>query len=99
MGLMGERTEHSNRIKGLLASLGLDVTVDSRFPQRLERLRQWDGQPVPSELTARLLREFERYTLVDSQARALGNAQRRAFRNDETADVEKLRLLLDLKAM
>jgi hypothetical protein len=36
------------------------VAVDSRFPQRLERLRQWDGQPVPSELTARLLREFER---------------------------------------
>jgi transposase len=36
---------------------------------------------------------------VDSQARVLGDAQRRAFRNDETADVEKLRLLLDLKAI
>ena len=57
------------------------------------------GAPVPTELTARILREFERWTLVDRQARDLENAQRRAFRDDETADVEKLRLLLNLKAI
>jgi transposase len=94
-----ERTEHSNRIKGLLASLGLDVVVDEQLPQRLGLLRQWDGKPVAPELSARILREFERWTLADRQARDLENAQRRAFRNDETADVDKLRMLLELKAI
>ena len=71
----------------------------TQLPERLGLLRQWDGTPVPTELTARILREFERWTLVDRQVRDLENAQRRAFRDDETADVEKLRLLLDLKAI
>jgi transposase len=99
MAVKGERTEHSNRIKGLLANLGLDIMVDGQLPKRLGLLRQWDGTPVPPELTARILREFERFSLADRQARDLENAQRRAFRDDETADVAKLRLLLDLKAI
>src|SRR5262249_53478297 len=53
----------------------------------------------PAQLTARILREFARWTLADRQARDLENAQRRAFRDDETADVEKLRRRLDLKAI
>jgi transposase len=99
MAVKNERTEHSNRIKGLLANLGLDVVVDEQLSKRLDLLRQWDGTPVTLELTARILREFERWTLVDRQARDLENAQRRAFRDDETADVDKLRMLLDLKAI
>jgi transposase len=99
MAVKDERTEHSNRIKGLLANLGLDVVVDEQLPDRLGLLRQWDGTPVPPELAARILREFARWTLVDRQAHDLENAQRRAFRDDETADVAKLRLLLDLKAI
>jgi transposase len=99
MAVKGERTEHSNRIKGLLANLGLDVVVDEQLPKRLDLLRQWDGAAVPAELTARVLREFERWALVDRQARDLENAQRRAIRRDETVDVEKIRRLLDLKAI
>ena len=99
IAVKGRRTEHSNRIKGLLANLGLDVQVDEQLPESLGLLRQWDEAPVPTELTARILREFERWALSDRQARDLENAQRRAFRDDETVDVEKLRLLLNLKAI
>jgi transposase len=99
MAVKNERTEHSNRIKGLLANLGLGIIVDEHLPKSLGELRQWDGAPVPPEWTARILREFERWTLSDRQARDLENAQRRAFRDDETVEVEKLRLLLDLKAI
>lgn len=99
MAVKDQRTEHSNRIKGLLANLGLDVVVDDQLPKRLDLLRQWDGAPVPPELTARILREFDRWTLCDRQARDLENAQRRAIRRDETTDVEKIRSLLDLKAI
>jgi transposase len=99
MAVKGERTEHSNRIKGLLADLGIDAVVDEQLSKRLGLLRQWDGAPVPAELTARILREFERWALADRQAHDLENAQRRAIRLDETADVEKIRRLLDLKAI
>jgi transposase len=99
MALKDERTKHTNRIKGLLAYLGLDVVVDADLPNRLEALRQWDGSGVPPELTARILREFDRWTLVDRQARDLENAQRRAIRRDDTTDVDKIRMLLDLRAI
>ena len=74
IAVKGERTEHTNRIKGLLANLGLDVVVDEELPERLGLLRQWDGTPVPTELTARILREFHRWTLSDRQAHDLENA-------------------------
>lgn len=99
MALKGERTEHTNRIKGLLASLGLAVVVDGRFAERLARLRQWDGTPVPEGLARRLTREFERWALVDRQVRELEAAQRRAVRRDETPAVDQIRRLLDLKAI
>lgn len=48
--LKAERTQHSNRIKGLLASCGLEVAkLDDTFPAVLAELRMWDGQPVPAD--------------------------------------------------
>jgi transposase len=99
IALKNQRTEHSNRVKGLLANLGIDVLVDEHFVNSLGELRQWDGAPVPPELTARLLREFARWRLVDEQVRELEAAQRRAIHRDDTVDVEKVRMLLELKAI
>lgn len=99
LALKTERTEHSNRIKGLLAGLGLDVVVDGKLTERLAALRQWDGSTLPMSLHQRILREFERWKLVDRQVRDLDNAQRRAIRDDATVDVEKVRRLMDLKAI
>jgi transposase len=65
----------------------------------LERLRQWDGQPLPSRVTARILREFERWKQVDQQIRALSAEQRRAVRDDAEPHVEQVRRLLDLKGI
>jgi transposase len=96
LALKRQRTEHSNRIKGLLAGYGLSVIVDEEFPQRLEGLRQWDGTAVPGELHRRLLREFERWKLADRQARDLDNERARKIRSTETFAVEKVRKLLDL---
>jgi transposase len=97
--LKSQRTEHSNRIKGLLATFGLDAVVNAEFPRRLERLRQWDGEPLPPKVTARILREFERWRQVDAQVRALSNEQRRAVRDDGEPQVERVRRLLGLKGI
>jgi transposase len=97
--LKGQRTEHSNRIKGLLATFGLDALVDAKLPERLGRLRQWDGQPLPPKVTQRILREFARWQQVDAQVRALSNEQRRAVRDDGEPQVEQVRRLLGLKGI
>jgi transposase len=97
--LKDERTSHVNRIKGLLAGLGLALGVDLRLVHRLDGLRQWDGAPVPPELRARVLREFQRWQLVDEQVRSLEAEQRRRVQDEATAGVETMRLLLGLKGV
>ncbi len=69
--LKTQRTEHINRIKGLLATVGLSVTVDVDLVERLDQLRQWDGSAVPLALRERILREFERWQMVNTQIRAM----------------------------
>jgi transposase len=95
--LKDERTEHVNRIKGLLASQGLSVTtVDKGFAQRLAEARLWDGSAVPQELQRRLLREQERWQLLERQIKQLENERRQRIRRDETPHVDKVRDLLAL---
>ena len=56
--LKAQRTELANRIKGLLAGLGLGVSVDAKLPARLEKMRQWDEAELPPALKGRILREL-----------------------------------------
>lgn len=97
--LVRERTEHVNRIKGLLANIGLDIVVDEQLPHRLDRLRQWDGATVPSERRGRIDREFLRWREVNAQLRALEHRQRRDVRDDDIEAIDQVRRLLDLKGI
>jgi transposase len=97
--LKSERTAHVNAIKGLLAGLGLQASVDDDFPGRLEALRQWDGSAVPAALRGRLLREFERWRLVGRQIQELEKARAEAIRKGEGREVEQVRQLLNLKGI
>jgi transposase len=99
IGLTDERTAHINRIKGLLAGIGVAVAVDLRLPERLDGLRQWDDKPIPSELRARILRECERFQVVEKQIRLLESEQRQRVRNDQTPEVDRIRRLLSLKGV
>jgi transposase len=94
--LKEERTEHVNRIKGLLAAWGLAVDVREDFPVRLAELRAWDGQAVQPELQQRLLREFQRWQLVQEQIRGLEQQQRQRLRHGTEREVGQVRKLLSL---
>jgi transposase len=94
--LKDERTHYVNRIKGLLASQGLDAEVDKKFPQWLTEARLWDGSAVPAELQRRLLREQERWQLVSRQIHDLESTRRQRISADETPHVEQVRSLLEL---
>jgi transposase len=98
--LKAERTRHTNRIKGLLAGCGVALpSIDAQFPEVLAKLRTWDGQPVPLELQQRLVREHERWQLVDRQIKDLTNERARRIRTPKDKSVDKVRQLLRLRGI
>ena len=97
--LKAERTELSNRIKGLLAGLGLSVVINAKLPVRLGKLRQWDEAALPPALQARILREFERWQLVMRQIRELEAQRRHEIRTDKSPQGEQTRRLIRLKGI
>lgn len=97
--LKEEGTEHVNRIKGLLASVGLTIEIDKQFPQKLKQLRQWDGRELPSGLHQRLLREFERLQVVNRQVRELCRQRSRAIKRESSPAIEQVKKLLGLRAI
>lgn len=97
--LKAQRTEHTNRIKALLAGLGLSTSIDTDLVERLEGLRQWDGAELPSGLRQRIAREFERWCLVGRQIHDLEAERTRRIRDPETAQGEPVRLLLKLRGI
>jgi transposase len=95
--LKDERTGHSNRVQGLLASQGLAApALDKHFAAWLTAARLWDGSAVPPDLQRRLLREQERWQLLDRQIKQLENERRQRIRRDDTPQVDKVRRLLAL---
>lgn len=98
--LKTERTQHINRIKGLLAGQGVClVEIGSCFPDQLSAIRLWHGRPIPEGLKARLQREYERWQFVQGQIRELEAQRVHAIRRSECPEMEKVRGLLRLKGI
>jgi len=79
--LVGERTRHVNRIKGLLMTQGISYFQPLRRDRRarFEALRLWNGTTLPSRLKAELLREFDRLELVMNQIQVIEAERDRAL--------------------
>jgi len=97
--LKAERTQLANRIKGLLAGLGLNIAVNAKLPVRLGKIRQWDDAALPPALQARILREFERWQLVVRQINELESQRAREIRTDKSRQGEQMRQLISLKGV
>lgn len=65
-----DRTRSINRLKGLLATVGIRVTGPWKRID-LEALRQWDGQPLPAGLRARLEGEWALLQTLELRLREL----------------------------
>jgi transposase len=97
--LKARRTEHDNRIKGLLAGLGLSLMTDRQLPEKLANLRQWDGSGVPPGLRQRILHEFERRQLVGRQISELQRQRREQLRQEPGPEMDQMRRLLRLRGI
>jgi transposase len=94
-----QRRRHSNRLKGLLATLGHDAQVDEDFPRQLEGLRDWSGSQVPEELKARLLRQYEGWQFADRMVKELESQRSQAIHRGSDPCQELVRQLLALKGI
>ncbi len=98
--LVKERSRSSNRIKGLLASLGLVAPrIDGRFSEWLASARLWDGSPVPSGIRARIEREFARWRFTHDQVLALEKERRDRTKDETDRSLEKVRALYAIKGI
>ncbi len=99
MALKRERTHHINRIKGLLASQGVQMAVKTNFLTQLETVRLWDGSRLGDGLQDRLEREYQRYQLAQEQIRQIDQIRREAIRSGDTPALEQVRQLMRLKGI
>lgn len=97
--LQRQKTECSNRIKGLLASQGLTAAVDAKFRTTLVGLRDWADQPVPPGMQVRLLQEYAVWETLHRQERDAANEQERQLREGNERQQEQMRRLMGLKAV
>jgi transposase len=98
--LKAERTQHINRIKGLLVGQGVRLEeIGSGFPDQLNAIRLWDGQPIPEGLKARLQKEFERLQFIRGQIHELEAERVDAIRRSADPEMEMVRRLLRLRGI
>jgi len=93
------RAECSNRIKGLLASVGLSAEVNAQFRTALAALRDWEGQPVPVGLRERILQEYAVWEVLHQQVREASNEQERRLRAGQEPYLDQVRRLMGLRAV
>jgi transposase len=95
--LKEERKQHRVRIQSLLFTQGIDVKVGAKFAATLDRLRCWNGEPVPAQMTERIEAEFHRLQLVEVQIREVKTKQAQQMRAaQQDAAMEKVRRLQQL---
>jgi len=93
-----ERTRHRNRIRGLLIREGLEVKNPSgkKFLEELDSLCTWDGKKLPGDFKARIVREYERLSMVEAQ---MGSLRKEREKRVEAADSVSLRKVAQLRTL
>ncbi len=97
--LKKDHTEYTNRIKGLLASQGVKMSVRTKFSDRLGDVRIWDGNPLPVKLQERLLRENQRTKALEQQIEELDTEREKAIREGKGEALDQVRQLMSLRGI
>jgi transposase len=99
MSLKRDRVRVTNRIKGLLATQGLSLPLDSDFEREVEEAVLWDGLPLLKELSGRLKREWKRHRFLSHEIQELEHRRRNLLRESEDPAVDQVRQLLALRGI
>jgi hypothetical protein len=83
----------------MLATVGVLLKVDATFGDRLDRLTQWNGEPVSEALRVRLAREWQKVALMTTQIHDLEGARRATIRQSQDEAAKLVRQLLQLRGI
>jgi transposase len=97
--LKKDRTRISNRMKGLLANQGVGIDRRKDLGEQLERLRLWNGDPLPVHLRERLDHYAEDFAYHTERIRRLEQKRRDLMRAGASTAVEKVWRLFSLRGL
>lgn len=98
--LKGQATQHSNRIRGLLALHGIrPKAIGGDFLSWLDSQKTGNGKTVPPQLRARLGREHQRLQQVREQIAVLERQRVEALRTASDPRIEMVRRLMMLRGI
>jgi transposase len=98
--LKRERTSHINRIKGLLAGVGVRLKLRWRsLREQLEQVRLWDGSRLPPALHCRIVREYERLQCLRRQIAELQAERREILQECQSPAVQGARKMMALRGI
>lgn len=99
--IKGDRNRVVNRIRALLAELGLNsrVRLDAGFREWIQAITLWNGKSVPQGAHQRLLRQFRRLERCNEEIQELEKERRRLIRTEDSPQARQVRKLLGLKAI
>jgi transposase len=92
-------TAVTNRIKGLLATVGVRLAEIAELPQVLERLRLWNGKAVPKWLRARLERDWQEREQLQERIAELEKQRGELLRKGKDSGSQCARKLNQLRGM
>jgi transposase len=91
-----DRNRLINRIKGLLTTQGLQLSVNRDFLSRIDAVHRWDGTPLPVGIKERLARVWAQLDFLNAQLKELKDARAALKTDPHTAagrTVEQLQTL------
>jgi transposase len=94
-----DRTRYICRIKGLLATQGLNVPIHLDFLDTLAAARTWDGSPSPPGLLARVEREYASLRYVEQQIKELEAERDELIETSNHPSIVKVCQLMRLRAI
>jgi transposase len=97
--LQRERQQHRMRIQSLLFTQGLDVAVTPKLIQQLDRLRCWNGEPLPEAIKERIRREYRRLEAAGQDLSVLKKQQQAKLKREKTVAMEKVQKLQRLRGI
>jgi transposase len=95
----GSRTAVTNRIKGLLATVGVRLAEIAELPRVLEGMKLWNGKPLPQWLKARVERDWGERERHQQRIAELEKQRRELLRKGKDSGSECARKLNRLRGM
>jgi len=96
--LKKERTGHTNRIKSLLILHGIRISINKDFLANLEEAKQYNREDIPMNLKKEIIREYERYQLIQAQLKKIKEEQQEILESN-TQYARKVQALQKLKGI